>query len=680
MLLRQRSVRVVGLGLLTFVAAWCSLLALGGQHAWAGTLDMTACTAYGDSGQATDVAGPVWQASGSASLSAANRCGQGGSFQILPGRGPKAGDTISWHTVTPPSIQITFVANPVYDDLIDPNTGDGFSASFFWAGGTQAITPYSNCCGGMYYGTDILRNIPPSRYFGWQVTCMTPSCGEPLQILDVNGIGLQAVDNTPPNVAALGPGNIWYQTGRWVRGGNWPASFQASADDGICAMQAIIGNNVIPGPTTATLNQHSWTQCPPSPTLPLTVDTTKYANGDLPIRFSAGDAASPPNDSSPREILHVDNAPVALTLSGQTDALSTAGTQYVTASATAGPSGVASIDCSTDGAPYQSFAGSTEEIPVQGIGPHHIICYATNDAIDYQGSPAVSATESWSLDIRQPSASAVSFARIVGQLKCHKIREVERLPAHWVKVYRHGKPKLVERPARNVVHKVVRCHAAVVVRRVCRGGHCKKQRVVVLPHAVAESVWHARFGRRTVVSGWLGTPGGITVGGQQVDVMTAPDDGSNRFTQAAVVTTNADGVWTADLPAGPSRVVEAVYPGSSTIEPATSQQIKLVVPAKIKVHVSRHAARWGGTISIFGRVIGGYIPSGKLLRLRIGVAGVRGTVGIPNVRRNGDFRATWTFSAGRGVVRYWFSVSTLKEADYPFAPASSRRVYVTVRP
>jgi hypothetical protein len=36
--------------------------------------------------------------------------------------------------------------------------------------------------------------------------------------------------------------------------------------------------------------------------------------------------------------------------------------------------------------------------------------------------------------------------------------------------------------------------------------------------------------------------------------------------------------------------------------------------------------------------------------------------------------------ARSGTVRYRFSVSTLREADYPYAPANSRRVTVTVGP
>ena len=100
------------------------------------------------------------------------------------------------------------------------------------------------------------------------------------------------------------------------------------------------------------------------------------------------------------------------------------------------------------------------------------------------------------------------------------------------------------------------------------------------------------------------------------------------------------------------------------------------------------ASTWAGLVIepalASGRVLGGYIPGAdqQLLRLRIGVVGtpgVQSTIGIPDIARNGRFHTTWTPAPGNGTVHFWFSVSTLHEADFPFAPASSRRVDVIVR-
>ena len=244
-------------------------------------------------------------------------------------------------------IQITHAVTPTGEVLIDSLIGNGFHAAYLWAGGSQSILPLTSCCGGMDYGTRIDRSIGPSRSFGWQVTCSIPTCGKPAQILDVRGIELEAVDTTRPDVWPSAR-KLWYQDARWVRGANWPASFQASANDGICATDATVDGKLAAGPTDLLPNQHSWTQCPATVTMPLTIDTTGYPNGPLSISLSAKDAASPANVASPSETLRVDNAPVALSLTGPTDAPSTAGAQHVSASATAGPSGVAQISCSTD--------------------------------------------------------------------------------------------------------------------------------------------------------------------------------------------------------------------------------------------------------------------------------------------------------------------------------------------
>jgi hypothetical protein len=288
---------------------------------------------------------------------------------------------------------------------------------------------------------------------------------------------------------------------------------------------------------------------------------------------------------------------------------------------------------------------------------------------------------SFSIDIGQPTASGISFSKIANSLKCKKVKERVKVAARWVTVRRHGKLVRVHRRAHTKRVKVVKCRERIAKRKVIELVRVKrhgKTVVVVPPQVVNETAKRVRYGRGTTVSGILATTDGTALGGRTVDVLTAPNNGLGQWTQAAAVTTAANGTWTAALPPGPSRLVEAAYAGDSSTLPSTSSTVHLVVPAKVKIHISPRSTRWGGKITISGRVLGGYIPAGKLLRLRIGVEGVRATVGIPSVGRGGRYRTTWTFSSGKGVVQYWFSVSTLNEADYPYAPASSRRVYVTV--
>jgi hypothetical protein len=190
------------------------------------------------------------------------------------------------------------------------------------------------------------------------------------------------------------------------------------------------------------------------------------------------------------------------------------------------------------------------------------------------------------------------------------------------------------------------------------------------------------FGRPVKVHGVLMSSSGLPIAGQPVAILSAPDNGSNAFTKAAAVTTGADGSWTATLPPGPSRIIEASYPGSPTILPAVGYA-NVITPAKIKlISVTPDRTPWGSTVRITGRVLGGYIPaSSKLLRLDLGIVGIPGLSkiqGIPNVAPDGTFTTTYKFGRYQGVVRFWLQVSSLAEADFPFSPWHSRRWIVTV--
>ena len=108
----------------------------------------------------------------------------------------------------------------------------------------------------------------------------------------------------------------------------------------------------------------------------------------------------------------------------------------------------------------------------------------------------------------------------------------------------------------------------------------KTIKVVELPHVVMHSSKLVAHGKRTTVSGWLGTPNGTALGGQAIHVLTAPDNGLGHFVLAAIATTAANGGWSAQLPAGPSRLVEAYYAGAPTFEPSVSAQVHAIVPAR----------------------------------------------------------------------------------------------------
>jgi hypothetical protein len=675
------------------LAATTALLLVWANGALAGDYYVYSCSAYGNTA-------PAFSGNRTAThMNTANACIQSanGSLEINnDGQSVLQGYSAGWTATAPAGVSIVGAYTPVNDVFVDCDlSSEGWTAEYHWAsGGTQSIN-YVNGCGsvapGVGYADGINTSFAPSSWFGWAAgcylhsSCTATSTGGP--VLGVYGVRLTAEENTGPSLDAVPSSNIWYQSG-WVRG-SWPATLDASDPSGVCALATTVDGDAIASWGDPSRDTSQFVQCHGSQ-LPSQRDTTSYSNGRHTLMYAAGNAAGVL--SAPSKTISIDNAPVSLSLSGPTDALSTAGTQYVDATATAGPSGVGAILCSVDGSPYQSYSGSAAQVPVSGVGPHRVDCYAQNGAVDASGAPATSPTQTWYLTIREPTVSGISFSKVVDALRCHRGNEQVKVPGRWVTGRRHHKLVRVHRRGHNKTIRVTRCHARTARRQqvvwttVRRHGkkvrvkRVKVARVIVLPHVVSKAARRIPFGHGTTVSGWLGTTTGTALAGQSVRVLAAPDNGSHDFRQIAVATTGSDGSWTARLPSGPGRLVLAVYNGSTTTEPAASFPVRLLVPARVRLRIHPARTHWGATIRISGRVLGGYIPVGKFLRLRIGVAGVKETIGIPGVRPDGRFRTTFKFAPGNGIVRYWFSVSTLREADYPYLPAGSPRATVTVGP
>jgi hypothetical protein len=207
---------------------------------------------------------------------------------------------------------------------------------------------------------------------------------------------------------------------------------------------------------------------------------------------------------------------------------------------------------------------------------------------------------------------------------------------------------------------------------------------------VFKSATHSRheripFGTRTTIVGRLTVKGHRGVSGQIVHVYSAPNNRSHHYTQIRTAKTGASGRWHVTLPAGPSRLIKAVYRGNSTHERATSRRAKLTVPAKVEVlRLRPRRLPWGGTVHIHGWLAGGYLPpppAGELVRLRLGYGRAYTTYGVKtDVTGNGHFKVMYTFGHGpASVVRhYWFQECSLPHDDYPYAPACSRKITVRV--
>jgi hypothetical protein len=631
------------------------------------------CGSYGNN---------VFVSSSVPGIAATGRCPtasyNGGGFSLFNNGNTNRGQTGRWQTTAPAGLKLV---GATANQLVSTGVNDGFDygGGFYWAGGGAGVNDKTPSNLGMPFSA-------PSSYFGMQLVCGKSTCKAPA-LFAIGALSLYVRETTGPTFAA--PTGLW-QTSGWIRG-TWPFFAWGNSPSGLCSLSASLNGQLI-NTITSARDVSTWHQCAALP-ISQPLDTSRYGQGALPLTLSTADAAGVP--ASLTKTVYIDNSTPTLSISGPTDAPSTAGTQYVTATAIGSPSGIADIVCTVDGSPRQTYPGASAQVAVSGIGQHAVDCYAENNAVDPSGARGRSAGTGWSLKIGQPTIVGIAFNKLVG-LRCHRVRVRVTIPPHWRTIRRHGKRIRIKTRARTRLERVTRCHPRTVLRRtvvlvrVRRHHHLvtvrrvKRVRVVVPPRLIAKTSRRVGFGRTTTVNGWLGTSALTAIAGHAVHVLTAPDNGSNAFTETATATTAADGTWSAKLPPGPSRLVEAVYDGDSTTEAASSGQVHVIVPANVKLlSISPRRVPWGGTVRIRGRLLGGYLPpGGALVRLRLGQGKSFTTYGIQeHVTGNGRFATTYTFGAGLPTVHrtFWFQIASLPMGgDYPFAPADSRKAYVRV--
>jgi len=568
------------------------------------------------------------------------------------GTWPVPGHNVAhWEVDAPQNVRIVAANVP---EMSDQDGSYDWGQYFYWDSGNSGWLTNLNGNAGSWGW----QSFSPSSYFGWELSCNAASqCGQSSAYLDVFDLQLEAYEYQTPGIIAgpvSGLRNLWYQAGRWVHG-SLPIDIAASDPSGVCHALVSWDGQTVQDTGERTPDGAYWDQCDPNhvsnswqdfftgATINTATAVPESATG-VPLVLMAHNASfnysTDQHDwTTDTESLNVDNLPVGLSLNGPTDVPVTAGTQYVTATASSGPSGVGSIMCSVDGSPSaaEPLTGggaqtATAQVPVSGLGVHSVSCYATNRAVDGNGAPATSPTQTWSLKIGEPVQIYAGFPKVIRD--CHRVRE----------------------RIRKRIRRVWRCAS----------------------HTREREVKRIRFGRSVTLSGWVATADGTPLAHVPVSIMTAPDEDSVAWQPAAVVSTSSDGSWSMTLPPGPSRLVQAVYAGGPVTESASSSIVKAVVPAKILLAPLRSHVPWGGVLVIRGRVLGGYIPPEQILQVRSGVGRRLQVIGNPYIRPNGRFVVRLAATGSGGPLETQIAVATLRETNYPYARGFSRRVRVTI--
>lgn len=583
--------------------------------------------------------------------------GYRGVWLVTNGTG---GGTIAhWEADAPGNIGIVMAHAP---EMATDNGSAYYGEFFYWAGGNSGWLTDSGGGATSWPSASGWQSFSPSPYFGWEIACNAAyGCNNEGAFFDVYDLQLEALEYQTPAIIAgpsSGSSNLWYHSGQWIRG-SFPIDMEAYDPSGVCDMRVVWDGQLVQDSGERTPDGGYWDQCDPNHApnsaqyffTGASINTSTVAPqsaAGVPLVLQAHNASYDSSTGGPEwtsdgEYLNVDNVPVGLSLQGPTDSPVTAGTQYVTATASSGPSGVGGINCSVDGSPWQSeptvgrhSPSASAEVSVSGLGQHQVSCYATNESVDSSGHPAASPIQNWSLKIAKPVGAGITFARVIRHCRreLRRVHPGKRTRRKWVKV----------------------CTTQTVPRRVA----------------------HIAYGRGVTVYGWLTSADGIPLGHVPVGIVAAPDSGTGAWHTAGVVNTSADGSWQATLHPGPSRLIEATYAGGPDTEAASSAVVKVIVPAKVVLtHVTRRVP-WGGVLVIRGRLLGGDIPPEQILQLRSGVGRHLQVIGNPYIGQDGRFVIRLAATGSGGSLHTQIAVTTLKETNYPYARGSSPRVWVTI--
>ena len=217
--------------------------------------------------------------------------------------------------------------------------------------------------------------------------------------------------------------------------------------------------------------------------------------------------------------------------------------------------------------------------------------------------------------------------------------------------------------------------------RVDGGRRCRREAVTDFESRPA--VRTVPYGRSLRFGGVLHSTSGAPLAGLPVEIVETFAPGADSAQHRTTVTSRPDGRFDARLAPGPSRRVEAFFPGTRTLTRSVGRSVTMAVRAGVRLHASTSAARIGGDPVIFsGRLLAeeATIPrTGRPIQLEFGVpGGAWSEFRTVQSDRRGRFRYPYAFTDDdSGGIRFQFRAVSPEQSDWPYRPAASAPVAVT---
>jgi hypothetical protein len=217
---------------------------------------------------------------------------------------------------------------------------------------------------------------------------------------------------------------------------------------------------------------------------------------------------------------------------------------------------------------------------------------------------------------------------------------------------------------------VTRRSTASRSRRRCRTGFLRARRGSV----------RLRFGGRALVRGQLQTVDGVAIPGGAVEIAFRHRATDRPLRVVHRLEVDAQGRFTYLLPRAPSGTYRFRYQGSARFGPGSGELVMLV-RARLSFKASKERAVNGQAVTFGGRLVGRPVPAlGRTVDVQAWIPGFGWrTFATPRTDRKGRFSVPYRFRFTSGTQRYRLRALLERSGDYPYEPASSRVVYVTVR-
>ena len=189
------------------------------------------------------------------------------------------------------------------------------------------------------------------------------------------------------------------------------------------------------------------------------------------------------------------------------------------------------------------------------------------------------------------------------------------------------------------------------------------------------------LGKTATVTGQVVTRGGRPIAGAAVEVQARLARSGAQFAREGGTATDGGGRFSYTVPAGASRTLRFVYPGTNTLRPSASE-LGLVVPASSLLRVSRRRVRLGQRVTFSGRLatLGVELPpSGVLVELQARDRGRWRKFATARTDSRGGWSYRFRFERTRGRVTYPLRAVVHRQDAWPFGDGMSRRAKITVR-